>query len=42
MKEDELGGSCSTCGGEERFIPGFLCGKLKEIVYSKDISVDGK
>jgi hypothetical protein len=42
IKDNEIGWAYRTCGREERCIPGFLCGNLKERSYLKEIPVDGK
>jgi hypothetical protein len=40
VKDDEMGGTCGTCGGEEKCLQRFGREKVKERDHLKEIDVD--
>jgi hypothetical protein len=42
MRQEKMGWSCGTCGGEETCIQGFDGGNLKGREHLEDPGIDGK
>ena len=42
IKNNEMGGACSTYGKQERCIQGFGRAKLREIHHFEELGVDGR
>jgi hypothetical protein len=42
MEENELGGECGTCGGEEKCLKGFRWRNVKDRDYLEERRIDGR
>jgi len=42
IKKNEMSGACSTYGGEERYVQGFVWGNIKEREILEDPGIDGR